>query len=132
MSSKTIEQMVDELLHLYEEKRRSPFPRTGCRKILRGSGDRYEGLIPDLDLYFSDIAGYCSWGRKILHWPKEKVQEVKDGLGRSFFEKYPKYKPLEPMITESHTPDLHAKLRLYETMRTRLIELLNRILEVNL
>jgi YxiJ-like protein len=130
MNNEANEQLIDAILRRLEEKRQHPFPYDGCRKILRESDNRYENLIPDLDIYFSDIAGYCSWGKKILDWPKEKIQEAKERLEEDFFEKYPKYKPLEPMLTETNVPDLHAELALYETMRTKLLQLLTRLSEI--
>lgn len=129
MSNSNIKVITGELLQLYEEKRRSPFPYAGCGKILRETGQRYDGLIPDLDLYLSSIAGYCSWGHGILKWPKEKIEETKERLSRSFFEIYPQYKPLMPMITESATPDLYTDLALHEKMRLKLLDILSRLLD---
>jgi hypothetical protein len=125
---KTLEEAADNLLHTYEQEFRIPFPYADCRKLRRESGDRYEGLIPDLDMYFSDIAGYCSWGKRILKWPKEKILEVRERLSKPFFEKYPQYKLLEVMITESNTPHLYTKLKACEKLRLTLIEILNRLL----
>ena len=36
-----------------------PFPYADCRK-LQGD-DKYPALIPDLDTYLSEMAGYRSW-----------------------------------------------------------------------
>jgi hypothetical protein len=126
--NKTLEEAADDLLHTYEEEFRMPFPYADCRKLRREGGDRYEGLIPDLDMYFSDIAGYCSWGKRILKWPKEKVLEVRERLSKSFFEKHPQYKPLEAMITESNTPSLYTRLIACEKLRLKLLEILTRLL----
>lgn len=127
MANEMTKDVVDELLPLYKEVRRAPFPYDGSRKLLRAEGARYDGLIPDLDMYFSDIAGYCSWGSRILRWQSEKVEEAKERLKQSFFEKHPEYRPLESLITESSTPDLHTSLTVHEAMRKKLLRILSRL-----
>ncbi len=128
MRIETAKGIIDELLPLYEEACRLPFPYEGSRKLLQQSDGQYKGLVPSLDTYFSDIAGYCSWGERILKWQREKAEEAKEKLQSSFFEKYPEYKPLESMITESNTFDLFTSLALYEKMRTKLLRVLSHLL----
>jgi hypothetical protein len=77
-------------------------------------------------MYFSTIAGYCSWGERILKWPQEKILGPKHD--RSLvLEKHPLYKPLEVAITKSKTPDLFTQMASQERMRTGLLELLDRL-----
>jgi hypothetical protein len=127
MSSKNIKELIRELQSSYGEACDGRFPYEGSRNLLREGGGSYEGLIPDLDVYFSTIAGYCSWGEKILKWPQEKIVEAQNRIAASFFEKHPQYKPLEVAITETKTPDLFAQMVSHEKMRTRLLELLDRL-----
>jgi len=117
------ETLADTLFKAFNEEMMRPFPYSGARKLRHDDGGIYEGLIPDLDLFASQIAGYCSWGKGILKWSEEKVDEAERTIGKSFFDKHPKYKPLEPLITEENTPDLHAWLTLQERIRSRLLEL---------
>lgn len=112
---------VTTLKPLFEEACRTPFPYEGLRQLLGEAEATYDGLIPDLDMYFSTIAGYCSWGSRLLKWDNEKVDQVIANLESGFFEKHPRYKPLESIITQ---PDLVAKLNIYETMRVELRHLL--------
>jgi hypothetical protein len=128
MGYTTVDELRDELLHLYEEAHH-PFPYAGCRKLLRETGKRYEGLIPDLDLYFSDIASYCGGVKRVLQWPQEKIQEARRKLSPSFWDRYPEYQPLEQMVTQQSTPDLYADMALYERMRLCLLDLLSRLLK---
>jgi hypothetical protein len=71
-----IRDLAIEIKRLYEEDDRHPFPYEGCRFLLANLGDEFKILIPDLDTYFSEIAGYSSWGPSILKWPEEKVREA--------------------------------------------------------
>jgi hypothetical protein len=124
MQKADLETIASELKNLYVEDCRTPFPYAGARRLLQEAGGGYEDLIPDLDLYFSTIAGYCSWGKTILNWPRAKVDEARKRVSDSFFNRHPKYKALEKVINESVAPDLYAELRLHEEMRAKLLELL--------
>lgn len=101
-----------------------PFPYEGIRKLLQGGRGNYEGFIPDLSLYFSTVAGYCSWGKRILRWEATKIDEAKAALEKQFFDRHPEYKPLEKMIGEHGNADLLAKFSLHEKMRIELLRLL--------
>ncbi len=127
MSSESVKEIIRELQSIYREASGVRFPYEGSRHLLREVGGSYEGLIPDLDVYFSTIAGYCSWGERILKWSQEKILEAQNRIAASFFEKHPQYKPLEVAITESNTPDLFAQMALHEKMRKSLLELLDRL-----
>jgi len=120
----TIQRLITELTQLYEETH-APFPYSGCRKLLSEAGQHGEDLISDLDMYFSELAGYCSWGERILKWPREKIRHVCLRASRTFFEKHPQYEHLSPWINETNSPDLHSRLILYERMRNKLLELLS-------
>ena len=101
-----------------------PFPYEGSRKLLQAGGSNYEDFIPDLSLYFSTIAGYCSWGKRILKWEATKINEAKAGLEEQFFNRHPEYKPLEMMIAKQGNADLLVKFSLHEKMRLELLGLL--------
>lgn len=127
MTGVGLEELADRLARFHQETRSTPFPYEGCRRLLRETPGAHEDLIPDLDLYFSNIAGYCSWGRRILKWPKEKREEAKNGLSLSFVEKYPKYTPLMVRITETSTPDLFREMMLHENIRKELLGIIDRL-----
>jgi hypothetical protein len=123
-----IRDLAIEIKRLYEEDDRHPFPYEGCRFLLAGMGDEFKSLVPDLDTYFSEIAGYSSWGPRILKWPEEKVREAHGRVSLSFFEQYPEYSVLQGLVSESATPDLYEDLALYEQMRGKLFGLLSCLL----
>jgi hypothetical protein len=74
--------MVNELL---AELRRidsadaGAFPYDDCRYLQRISVVD-PSLSPDLDAYFSEIAGYRSWGKRIATWPDEKILDVEQRI----------------------------------------------------
>ena len=53
-----------------------------------------------------------------MKWPPEKIVEAQNRIAASFFEKYPRFKPLEVAITESKTADLVAQMASHEKIRT--------------
>lgn len=109
------------LASLYEEVSRAAFPYKEVRKLLRKAGTKSDRLIPDLDLYFSTLAGYCSWGRRLLIWDDKKVQEAKVYVERGFYDRHPEYRSLRSFINES---ELNHQLEAYEEMRRDLLSLL--------
>ena len=122
--SRAIRESISELSRLYGSIKH-PFPYEDCRKLQRQDPSRYEGLVADLDLYFKDIAGYCTWGEGILEWSKPEIEKALRILSGSFFEKNPDYSALESLITKENTPHLYEKLNSHEGMRATLLRLLS-------
>ncbi len=124
MKDNALNSLADELGRLCKEDVR-PFPYNDVRVLRQQARKRWLDLVPDLDMHFSTIAGYCTWGRRILDWPQDKVQEVRASLAQTFFEQHREYLPLELKINANDTPALYADLLLYETMRQTLLTLLD-------
>ena len=110
---------------LFEKDKAQPFPYADCRRAAALAFIPLKHLIPDLDLYFSDLAGYCSWGVRILSWSPEKVSTVRKHISKSFFEKHPQYRCLLEAVPVEKAPALLADLALHEEMRRTLIQLLD-------
>jgi hypothetical protein len=125
MEGKNIREAAAEVFRDYEENFRGPFPYADCRKLLSEAGGGYDGLIPALDMYFSNIAGYCSSVGRIAAWTDERKSEARRTLEKSFFEKHPEFSPLRPGITESDTPALFKGLTLCDNLRVRILGLLS-------
>lgn len=123
MNAKATNESISEIAQLCKECVKS-FPYTDCRTLLSKGESRYEDFIPHLDLYFSSIAGYCSWGNGVFKWSHDRLQEAREKLGETFFDKHPQYKPFESMITVTDTPDLYTALLLHERIRRTLLILL--------
>lgn len=114
-------ELAERLAALYRQRDQGPFPYEDIRKLVQKAGTHHEGLIPDLDLYFSTIVGYCSWGKRILNWDADKRHRALTYAKRGFFERHPEYKSLLPLIRESN---LSKQLDDTEEMRTALLQLL--------
>jgi YxiJ-like protein len=127
MEETKLRSLAGALGSLLQADMSEPFPYEDCRKVAALSGIRAEDLIPDLDLYFSELAGYCSWNGRILRWEPAKVKDVRERISLAFFEKYAKYQVLETFISESETPHLLRKLALHEEMRERLAAILDQL-----
>ena len=121
---KQVEEKLKILRELYQSDFLRPFPYQDCRKILLAEDNEF---IPSLDMYFSDIAGYCSWGKGILSWSAEKIDEAKNRLQISFFQKFPKFESLKSKISDTETPKLYNQMLIYELMRLTLIDILSEI-----
>ncbi len=123
------EDIAAEIERIYVEEARSPFPYDGCRWLLSDFGDEFEDFIPDLNMWSSDIAGCCSWGKRIVRWSEERVLQARGAMSLSFFDQHPEYAMLERLIAEVDTPDLYEYLRLYEQMRKKLVDLFDFMLK---
>jgi hypothetical protein len=99
------------------------FPYADCRK-LQQIGSSYSALIPDLDVYLSELAGYRGWGKRILKWPDDKIEEVHQRAGASFFDRFPAYAEQQAQITPTTVPDLYVTLDRANQTRAVLRELL--------
>jgi len=126
--------MQEKVAHLiqdlaaYDEQSRKPFPRKDCRKITGGDSDKELDLVGDLNTYDMTISGPISWGDKVMEWSNEKIDRILKYTAKPFFDQYPQYKPLEPLVSDTNTPDLCADLQLHEEMRLVLRQLLTQIL----
>ncbi len=117
-----------ELRRIFREDLHKPFPYTDCRRVMAQAGEFDEGLIPDLDLYFGDVAGYCSHGKQFLRLSKEDLLAARKILTSSFFEMHPEYLPLTAFINEADTPTLLADLKLHDELRGRLLAIIATLL----
>lgn len=122
-----IQEKLEILQSLYKTDLLNPFPYNDCRKLLADNSDGFEDLIPCFDLYFSDIAGYCSWGKRSLFWTDEKTEEIRNQLQDSFFRQFPKFNALKTAINEENTPKLYSQLLIHELMRLFLLDILSEI-----
>lgn len=128
MIDHTVTEAVVELRRIFKEDLTGPFPYADCRRLRASSEGTYEGLIPDFDLYFWEVAKYCSLGKKLLRLPKDDLSKARATLTKSFFEKHPEYLPLAALINETATPTLHADLKLHDELRRRLLAVVSTLL----
>lgn len=118
---------IDDLLKELDalsESNLGPFPYEGCRRLKAEVCERHDALIPDLDTHLSEFAGYRSWGRRILQWSDEKIETVEKRLHETFFDRFPAYAALEPILASSETADVNKALHHADRTRAVLVELL--------
>ena len=127
MKKTEIEEKLKILQKLYKTDFLRPFPIKDCRVILSESDAKFSDFVPSLDVYFSDVAGYCSWGKRIENWSFEKIIEAKHILRKSFFQRFSKFSVLESKISENKTPNLHSQLLITDLMRLTLVDVLSEI-----
>lgn len=121
---KNIEEKLNILRKLYQSDLLYPFPYNDCAKISAKDDD---DLIPSLDLYFSDIAGFCSWGKRILLWSNEQSGIAEDTLRKSFSQRFPAFTEVFKLINDKETPQLYNQILVYDLMRLTLIDILSEI-----
>ena len=119
-----VQKKLEILQSLYKADLLNPFPYDDCRKLVADKENDFEGLIPCLDTYFSDIAGLCSWGERSLSWTDEYIGKFGPDLQKSFFQKFPVFAPLEASINEKNTPRLFNQFLIYDLMRLTLLDIL--------
>lgn len=128
MVDHTVAEALVELRRVFKEDLSTPFPYDDCRRVYARAGKIADGLIPDLDLYFGDVAGYCSWGKRLQRLSQAELLAARATLARSFFEKHPEYLPLAVLINETDTPVLFADLKLHDELRGRLLAIIATLL----
>lgn len=128
--AQALETLTETLNKLYEDILH-PFPYADIRHIYKTVTSRKirtrraidKGFIPDLDYYWSSIAGCSSWGKKAPRRAFEKRLKLARLLDEEFFDKHPEYQPVRRWITEANTPYLYRDFVLHEEMRVNALAL---------
>lgn len=127
MKNLFIQNQIDELSK-FSNVLNAPFPYPGCKELLNMEGEKIENLIPDLDLYFSNIAGYYSSIKRVSKWPHEKIAEASKHLDQTFFEKHPEYRYLEFINHSKEIQNLFNYISIYERIRITLQSIFTHLL----
>jgi hypothetical protein len=127
------EQIVDEceaLARVYKEELLHAFPYDDLGAVKDWGGSKYSDIIPALDLYWSRIAGYSSWGKRMLQWDSERRAAVRSDCSMSFFDKHPEFSELRFVL--DLFPVLKRDLELYESARKRVLKIVAKIEEITI
>ena len=116
---------LEILQKLYKSDFLHPFPYEDCRKITRQTANQNDDLVACLDVYFSDVAGFCSWGKRMEKWSAEKTTDTEIRLNKSFFDRFPKLSEFKSKINEQETPTLYNQLLIFDLMRLTLMDILS-------
>jgi hypothetical protein len=129
MEPESIEKRLEENGE-WQQEAEGPFPYTDCRFLIQEFEQMTTDLIPDLDLWMSDIAGVASWGRRLMKLPTSELRKFRNTISLKFLEEYPQYNTIffHGMNSE-HTPDLAEDMDNYERMRSALCEVMDEMLK---
>jgi len=109
----------------YREALRHKFPHDDFRRLctLYPQTERFlrQGVVPDLDMYLSFIAGYSCSATQLGRRPAEEIRTAIPKLRLSFFEAHPQYRELEPLIEPNQFAELYWKLRRADEFRRDLL-----------
>src|SRR5688572_25517783 len=111
------ERIAEKIKQMSDEECRGPFPYDDCRWLRNEFHDISDDLIPDLDMWFFDIYGYASHGKRLIKLSEEEVLRARGLLCLSFFDKHPEHAWLKMHITQSATPDLYEDMDLADRLR---------------
>lgn len=129
MSSYIVSKYADALYEM-SQKDRGPFPYEDCRQILREAGtDVYDDLIPDLSSYFYDIYSHSAGAKNLVSWSDIELTRSQKAFRKSFFDRHPKYSPLEPAINLNNASTLAQRMKLYDQLRHNLIKFTSILME---
>lgn len=119
--------VLDRLLYLESlvTHKSERFPYKDTSKLKKLFDREWEKLNPRFDIYFMDVDGLSSWGRRALKWSPEEMERVQETLEKNFFEKHPEYKFLEEIIDEQDDfKDLKKYMEKNEFLRLNMLSIL--------
>lgn len=120
-----LKSLAAEVQKRYENDFVGKFPYKDCYALQKAYPQQTASLIPDLDEYFSFIAGYGSSATRLSARPVDELRNAVSKLNRSFFDKHPAYGPLEGAIAQTAT--LSRRMRVADELRRDLIRIIERI-----
>lgn len=117
--------LAEDVQRRYAADFKGQFPYKDCYALQKTSPKLTESLIPDLDEYFSFIAGYSSSATRLDARSKNELHDAVSKLKRSFFDKHPNYRPLGEAIAQTVT--LSRKIQVADELRRDLITIIERL-----
>jgi hypothetical protein len=118
--------LPEQIESLYKSGFGGPFPYKDCFLVSDRCGVARGELIPELDLFFGDIAGYASSATTLDQRPSQELLKARSWLSRGdFFERYPRLAVCRDSIAAEEMPDLWRHMKVAEELRTSLLHLLS-------
>jgi hypothetical protein len=105
------------------------FPYKDCYKLQEKYPQLKSGFIPDLDHYFSFIAGYSSSASRLGKRPLSELRTAVRKLENSFFVAHPKYAFITNELSGEQLPSLTGQLRITDELRLELVAIMRVLLE---
>ncbi len=128
----TLERAIHEIVEFWRAAPARPFPYEEIRQLETDAEQEFLRNAPnsiltaDLNEYFSTISGLASGGIRTLVEDPQRNRRMTRYLSQSFFERHSQYAFLEDWDL-SRYPTLMAELAFADTLRLRLLELLQRL-----
>lgn len=123
---------AQEIEVLYRTELCKPFPYEDCRRVKSAARIKAEndltGLVPDLDHYFSFVAGFASSASGLRNRSREQLVKAIPWLEKGFFDWFPNYRPLESLINVEQTPWLFRELDITDSIRIELATIIREML----
>ena len=113
-----------QLEEIYASRLKGPFPYEDCRWLAAHENQPAEDLIPELDMYFSNVAGYSSSASRLGERSRNALRTARETLAKDFFETYPALERYKSLITPGNTPKLYEQMRVTEQLRLGLLDVL--------
>jgi hypothetical protein len=113
-----------EIQDLYKTSFMDKFPYDDCYQLAKKTQQPSADLIPELDFYFSTIAGYSSSATRLQNRSLQELEKAKNVLSKTFFDAYPGLHQYASLITATETPRLYHAMQVAEKLRTSLLDLL--------
>jgi hypothetical protein len=126
MTKQKIESECELLKRFYEQEllRRCPYEEVReAQEWDRGFPD----LGLHLSLYFARIAGYCTWGKRMISWSAERRAAARSDCCLSFFDEHPRY--VELIYGLELFTELKREMDVYDDARKRVLALISEIEE---
>jgi hypothetical protein len=101
------------------------FPYKDCYALQKAYPKQTASIIPDLDEYFSFIAGYSSSAIRLGTRSEDELRNAVPKLRRSFFEKHPEYAEIKEAIGQMEV--LHHKMQVADELRQDLVTIMERL-----
>jgi hypothetical protein len=120
--------LAKKLETLYKQEFVHKFPYPDCRKVQKLHPRVARDLVPDLDTYFSFIAGYSSSVMRLDQRPQGEIRAALPRLRRSFYDWCPQYTRLAAEVTNVNTPSLFHDLEVADRLRLGLVTLITELL----
>jgi hypothetical protein len=117
----------NEIEQFFKSALQHPFPYEDCRWVAAHTPVKEHDLIPNLDSYDSNIAGYASSATKLESRSTQQLQQGLYSLQKDFFTTFPGCAACRDSITPENTLRLHQRLEALETMRLALLPLFEKL-----
>ena len=115
--------LLVQLAQLYEtELYGGPFPLEDAYKV--GRGPQWDVFHGHLVLWFADIAGIASHGKRLAKISAERKAEFRRFAAQPFFSKYPEFSFIEERMRNADVPYLRQRIESTEKARLLIVEAL--------